>query len=203
MRWGHRGLCDLCLLAAALIVLAAPASPTRAQTAVATDDIVTRLANLETAPNLDLAELRKRAIERVKAKAKTDQPALKRPIIAPELLKLPQVSFDVLFDPDSSVVRPQAYETLGRIADALTRSTLLAYGFLIVAHTESNGKREYNLALSQKRADSIRDALVNTFKLSPKRIQAIGLGEEQMRDANQPAAAVNQQAQIVTIAKAL
>ncbi len=59
------------------------------------------------------------------------------------------------------------------------------------------------MALSQKRADSIRDALVNTFKISPKRIQAIGLGEEQMQDANQPSAAVNQQAQIVTIAKAL
>jgi OOP family OmpA-OmpF porin len=203
MRRGHRGLRDLCLLAAALIVFAAPASPVRAQTAIASDDIVTRLATLETAPDLDLAALRKRALDRIKAKAKTDQPALKRPIIAPELVKLPQVSFDVLFDPDTSIVRPQAYETLGRIADALTRSSMLAYGFLIVAHTDSNGKREYNLLLSQKRADSIRDVLVTTFKISAKRIQAIGLGEEQMLDANQPASAVNQQAQIMTIAKAL
>jgi OmpA-OmpF porin, OOP family len=199
MRLGHRGLRDLCPLAVALIVLAAPAC---AQTAVATDDIVTRLAGLETTPDLDLPALRKLALDRIKAKAKGDV-ALKRPPIAPELLKWPQVSFDVLFDPDSSIVRPQAYEMLGRIADALTRSSMLPYGFLIVAHTESNGKREYNLTLSQKRADSIRDVLVTTFKLSPKRIQAIGLGEEQMRDANQPASAVNQQAQIVTIAKAL
>jgi OmpA-OmpF porin, OOP family len=202
MQRGHRGLRDLCLLASALIALGAPLSPTRAQTAVPTDDIVTRLAGLETTPDLDLPALRKLALDRIKAKAKGDV-ALKRPPIAPELLKLPQVSFDVLFDPDSSIVRPQAYEMLGRIADALTRSSMLAYGFLIVAHTESTGKREYNLTLSQKRADSIRDVLVTTFKLSPKRIQAIGLGEEQMRDANQPAAAVNQQAQIVTIAKAL
>jgi len=43
--------------------------------------------------------------------------------------------------------------------------------------------------------------LVTTFKISPKRIQAIGLGEEQLQDVNQPSAAVNRQFQIVTIAK--
>ena len=78
---------------------------------------------------------------------------------------------------------------------------MLPYGILIVGRTESTGKRDYNLTLSQRRADSIRDVLVTTFKISPKRIQAIGLGEEQLQDANQPASAVNRQFQIVTIAK--
>jgi OmpA-OmpF porin, OOP family len=44
--------------------------------------------------------------------------------------------------------------------------------------------------------------LVTTFKISPKRIQAIGLGEEQLLDPEHPKAAVNQQTQIITVRKA-
>ena len=43
---------------------------------------------------------------------------------------------------------------------------------------------------------------MTTFKISPKRIQAIGLGEEQLQDTNQPSAAINRQFLIVTVAKA-
>jgi OmpA-OmpF porin, OOP family len=201
MRLGNRRLRDICLLAGALIVFAAPTAPARAQAAVATDDMINRLAGLETDPDLNVAALRQRVLERVKSKA--DAVPLKRPPIAPELLKLPRLMVEVQFDPDSSIVRPESYQTLGRIADALCRSTLLPYGFLIVGHTAATGKREYNLTLSQRRADSIRDVLVATFKISPKRIQAVGLGEEQMQDAAKPASALNQQVQIVTIAKPL
>jgi outer membrane protein OmpA-like peptidoglycan-associated protein len=77
----------------------------------------------------------------------------------------------------------------------------LPYGFLIVGHTDATGRREINLTLSQRRADSIRDVLVTTFKISSKRIQAVGLGEEQLLDAEHPKAAVNQQIEIVTVRK--
>ena len=128
---------------------------------------------------------------------------MKRPPVAVQLLKLPQFIADVQFDPDTSIIRPESYRTLGRIADALTHPSLLRYGFLIVGHTDATGKREYNLTLSQRRADSVREVLVTTFKVSAKRLQAVGLGEEQLQDAVHPTAAINQQVQIVTVAKAL
>ena len=71
-----------------------------------------------------------------------------------------------------------------------------AYKFLIVGHTVSTGRRDYNLTLSQRRADVIRDILVNTFKISSKRLQSIGLGEEQMLDSAHPTAPANQQFQV-------
>ena len=117
----------------------------------------------------------------------------------PQLLKLPQFSIEVQFDADSPIIRPDSYRTLGRIADALQNPALLAYGFLIVGHTESTGKREINLTLSQRRADSIRDVLVTTFKVSSKRLQAVGLGEEQLRDTARPAAPVNQRIQVISV----
>ena len=201
MRLGKRGLRDIGLVAVALIAFAAPRFPAHAQEAVTRDDIIKRLSGLEATPDLNVAALRQRAFERAKSKA--DAVPLKRPPIATELLELPRFMVEVQFDPDASTIRPESYQTLGRIADALCHSTLLRYGFLIVGRTDATGKREYNLTLSQKRADSIRDALVNTFKISPKRLQAVGLGEEQLQDAARPTAAINQQVQVVTVAKAL
>jgi OOP family OmpA-OmpF porin len=201
MRLGKRGLRGIGLSAAVLTVLVAPRFPAHAQEAVMRDDIIKRLSGLEATPDLNVAALRQRAFERAKSKA--DAVALKRPPIAAELLELPRFMVEVQFDPDASTIRPESYQTLGRIADALCHSTLLRYGFLIVGRTDATGKREYNLTLSQKRADSIRDALVNTFKISPKRLQTVGLGEEQLQDAARPTAAINQQVQVVTVAKAL
>ena len=124
------------------------------------------------------------------------------PPVASQLLKLPQLAVEIRFDEDVAVIRPESYQTLGRIADVLSDPKLLAYKFLIVVHTVSAGRRENNLTLSQRRADVIREILVNTFKISSKRLQAIGLGEEQLIDAAHPAAAVNQQIQVATVAKA-
>jgi len=197
MRPGN--MLGICLLGA-LILFAAAASPARAQAPVTSDDVINRLARSETAPDLNVAAIRQRALDRIKTKAEP-VPA-KRPRIAPELLKRAQLLVDLQFDPDSAIVRPQSYQTLGVIADALVRAAMLPYGILIVGRTESTGKRDYNLTLSQRRADSIRDVLVTTFKISPKRILALGLGEEQLQDVNQTSAAINRQFQIVTIAKA-
>ena len=98
-------------------------------------------------------------------------------------------------------MQPASYQTLGRIADALVHSSMLPYGVLIVGHTESNGRRENNVILSQRRADAIRDMLVNTFKIATKRVQSVGMGEEQFIDQARPTAPVNNQIQIVTLMK--
>jgi outer membrane protein OmpA-like peptidoglycan-associated protein len=177
-------------------------SPSRGRAAAATrDDIVGQLSRFDTAPELDLAGLRQKTQERSKIRSRTEPPPDKRTPIVPELQSLPGFNVDIQFDPDTPIVRPQSYETLGRIADALVHATLLPYSFLIVGHIEANGKRESNVILSQRRADAIRDILVNTFKISAKRVQAIGLGEEQLLDPAHPTSATNQQIQILTVAK--
>src|SRR5262249_21725630 len=124
-----------------------------------------------------------------------------RPLIAPDLANLPTFTGEIQFDSDTPIIQPASYQTVGRIADAMVHASLLPYTFLIVGHVESNGKREANVILSQRRADAIRDVLVNTFKISAKRIQAIGLGEEQLLDRARPTAAVNGQTQILTLAR--
>jgi outer membrane protein OmpA-like peptidoglycan-associated protein len=48
----------------------------------------------------------------------------------------------------------------------------------IRGHTDAEGKEKYNLKLSQKRAENIRTYLIQHFQIDPKRIHAIGFGEE-------------------------
>jgi outer membrane protein OmpA-like peptidoglycan-associated protein len=185
------------LLAVASITFALPTQPVRAQTAAPASNLVEQLVGPETPADIDVAALRQQAVDRIKSKA--DVTALKRPPIAPQLLKLPQFNFDVAFDPDSSLIRPQSYQTIGRIADALSDPKLVRYTFLVLDHTEATGRRDANLTLSQRRADSIRDVLAGAFKISAKRLQALGLGEEQLRDSSRPTSPANGRAQIVTI----
>jgi OOP family OmpA-OmpF porin len=197
MRSVKRGMQNISLLLGALSVLAWPTAAARAQS-ISTADIIEKLASDEEV-NIDLAALRQQAAERIKARV--DPQPQKRPPIAPQLSKLPQVRFDIVFDPDSSLVRPASYQTVGSIADALTDPKLRPYRYLIVDHVESAGRRDHNLILSQRRADSIRDVLINTFKVAPKRLQALGLGEEQLQDTNRPAGPANARVQIIAIGK--
>lgn len=182
----------------ALAVLALPIATARAQTPVKSADIIEKLA-VDTEADLDLAALKQQAADRIKTRA--DPQPQKRPPIAPQLSKLPQIRFDIVFDQDSSLIRPASYQTIGSIADALTDPKLRPYRYLIVDHVESAGRRDHNLILSQRRADSIRDVLVNTFKVNSKRLQSLGLGEEQLQDVNRPAAPVNARVQLVAIGK--
>jgi OOP family OmpA-OmpF porin len=176
---------------------ALPVSPAWSQETATSEAMVTTLSALETPSDLEVPLLRQQAAERIKAKA--DGIALKRPPLSPQLARLPHVNADIQFNPDTPVIRPESYRTLGRIAEALSSPPLLSLTFLVVGRTEATGRRDVNLALSQRRAEAVRDVLVTTFKISSKRVLAIGLGEEQLQDANNPRATVNQQTEVVTL----
>jgi outer membrane protein OmpA-like peptidoglycan-associated protein len=195
-----RTLREIALVAGGLLWLAA-ASPTFAQGAPTRDDIVAKLDKYQSDLELDVPTLRQQVSERSKSRGKNEPPPQKRTAIAPDLNKLPAFNIDITFDVDTPIVQPESYQTIGRIADALVYSSMLPYTILIVGHIEANGKREANAILSQRRADAIREILVNTFKISAKRIQSVGLGEEQLLDSARPTAPVNNQIQIMTLAK--
>jgi len=186
----------------ALALVLAAGAAVRAQTAPSRDDIVGQLNHFEQASENDVAALKPQVMERAKTRIKNDPGPVNRPLVAPDLTSLPAFNAAIQFDHDTPIIQPASYQTVGRIADAMVHSSLLPYTFLIVGHVESNSKtREANAILSQRRADAIRDVLVNTFKISTKRLHPIGLGEEQFLDRAKPTSAVNGQLQILTFAK--
>ena len=201
MRTRTKALRDIGLCLAVLAAFAVPASPSRGQSIPEREAIIDQLGRFDTAPELDIAALRQRVLDKSRARSRNEPEPSRRPPVAPELLKLPAFNLDIHFDTDTPVVRPDSYQTLGRTADALVNATLLPYSFLIVGHSDATGRREANVLLSQRRADAIRDVLVNTFKISSKRLQSLGLGEEQFIDSAHPTSPANLQIQILTIAR--
>jgi len=82
---------------------------------------------------------------------------------------------DVLFDFDRADVKPGARRTLERIARFLNEYP--ERQVLIEGYTDSTGSREYNMALSDRRARAVRDTLVD-LGVSTPRIQIHGFGPD-------------------------
>jgi outer membrane protein OmpA-like peptidoglycan-associated protein len=148
---------------------------------------------------LTAAELRQRAVDNVRTfPGPTPVDHL---LVIPQLDKLAQFTVEINFDFNSAAIKPESYRDVGAIADALHNPILLGYGILVIGHTDTVGGREYNLGLSQRRADAIRAALIDPFGVNPGVLQAVGLGEEQLQDPKHPTAAVNRRVQLVNIGK--
>jgi outer membrane protein OmpA-like peptidoglycan-associated protein len=118
-----------------------------------------------------------------------------------QLSNLAQMTVAIEFDFNSARIRPRSFQAVGLIADALYSPYLQGYCFLVVGNTDAVGTREYNFKLSQQRADAIRDALINPLAIKPARIEAVGLGEENLLNPANPKAAENRRVQLINIGK--
>ena len=82
---------------------------------------------------------------------------------------------DVLFDFNKYTLKPGAREKMAKVS-----GILLAYPGLklqLEGHTDAIGSDDYNLKLSQQRADAVRDFLVEQG-VATTNIAAVGLGKE-------------------------
>ncbi len=81
---------------------------------------------------------------------------------------------DLMYDVDSAVLKPGAYEELDRVAEVLNKYPQTK--IRIEGHTDSTGSEDYNLKLSEKRAMAVKNALI-LRNVDPARLQTVGLGE--------------------------
>lgn len=184
------------LLSAALMAPVALAAPAAAQAVTSNAQIVQGLqASVADVPNVSAEALRGLAI----AHMKYTGPPESRPPLAIQLDQLAQINVEIEFDLNSAMIKPSSYRTLGSIADAMHNPILLGYKFLVVGNTDTTGTREINLKLSQERADAVMQALATTFRVDPRRLQAVGLGEENLQDVKHPQAAINRRVQIFNL----
>ncbi|MGP9804673.1 OmpA family protein [Paracoccus sp. NSM] len=85
----------------------------------------------------------------------------------------------ITFDTGSAAIRPdqaQQLATLGRIIQEQVRANPREI-FLIEGHTDTVGSEAYNLALSDRRAESVALALAEYFAVPPENMVTQGYGE--------------------------
>jgi outer membrane protein OmpA-like peptidoglycan-associated protein len=102
--------------------------------------------------------------------------AQKGPLGSGTKLRLPD---DQLFQYDSAALQSSAIEQLQKLGTLIKRNPKAT--FSVEGYTDSFGTPEYNLDLSQRRADGVKRYLVEVVGISPAQIDARGYGQTKFR----------------------
>ncbi len=97
------------------------------------------------------------------------------PVQAEPAVETVRVELDVKFDFDKDSVKAESQGDIKNLADFMnqypqTRTT-------VEGHTDSVGSDAYNQKLSERRANAVRQVLVNQYGVSGERVNAVGYGE--------------------------
>ena len=114
-----------------------------------------------------------------------------------EAVRVDAPDVEVLFDLDSAAVTALAKVSLDQLGAALTDPRLAGQKFVVAGHTDGYGPDGYNVVLSQRRAEAVRQYMIDTFKLDPANLIARGFGKSQLKNKRNPFAKENRRVQII------
>jgi OOP family OmpA-OmpF porin len=97
------------------------------------------------------------------------------PMPVEEPAEVVRVELDVKFDFDKAQVKEESYGDIKSLADFMTQYPQT--NTTVEGHTDSVGPDAYNQSLSEKRADAVRDVLVNQYGVEGQRVNSAGYGE--------------------------
>ncbi len=92
------------------------------------------------------------------------------------------VTRGILFAVNSDQIKPESYGVIKDIASVLTENPELRVK--IIGHTDADGDESTNLALSKRRAESVKNSLIKDFNINVSRLETDGKGEIQPTDNN-------------------
>ena len=110
----------------------------------------------------------------------------------------PSLSLLIQFDFNSARVKPESQQALSNLAQALQSKELADSKFAVEGHTDAKGRADYNLKLSQQRADAVR-AFLASNGVADARLVALGKGSGELANPADPLAAENRRVRIVNL----
>ncbi|MBN1566888.1 MAG: OmpA family protein [Acidobacteria bacterium] len=84
------------------------------------------------------------------------------------------VIYGIYFDFNKADVKPESEPTLKEITRLLQQDAKLR--LYVVGHTDNAGGLDYNMKLSQQRADAVVKELASKYKVEDTRLKALGVG---------------------------
>jgi outer membrane protein OmpA-like peptidoglycan-associated protein len=109
----------------------------------------------------------------------------------------PKVDIEVYFDYNSAEITPKARSTLNVLGAALQDPRLAGKKFIFIGHTDAKGDPEYNIRLSDRRAEAVKRYIVSAFSVDASGIALIGDGARKLKTPANPFADENRRVEVV------
>ena len=119
---------------------------------------------------------------------------------------VPEISVEaVKFATGSAVIQPEEARSLSALGQAIREAIDAnpAEIFLVEGHTDAVGNAGYNLALSDRRAESLALALTEYFDVPPENLVVQDYGESDLKIATPEAEKLNRRAAVRRITSLL
>jgi outer membrane protein OmpA-like peptidoglycan-associated protein len=109
----------------------------------------------------------------------------------------PSIDVEINFDYRSAKIGPSAVPSVTALGKALTSPELKGTTFIVAGHTDGKGSFPVNQDLSEKRADAIKQYLVDHFKVPASTLVTVGYGKTKLKNESDPFGGENRRVQVV------
>jgi outer membrane protein OmpA-like peptidoglycan-associated protein len=111
----------------------------------------------------------------------------------------PRLALNILFEFDKDVLTSEDVDILNTLGKAMTSSELAGKTFRLEGHTDSKGTYEYNIDLSQRRANRVQTFLMDNYGIPPQRLITEAFGESRPLPNLDPENGRNRRVEIVNL----
>ena len=111
----------------------------------------------------------------------------------------PKIDLEIYFDYNSAVITAKARPQLDALGEALHSPRLEGAVIVLGGHTDAKGGDEFNLKLSQRRAEAVKRYLVDKLKLTAENLSTVGYGKRELKNKEEPFSGENRRVQVINL----
>jgi len=111
----------------------------------------------------------------------------------------PNIDLDIQFDYNSADIRTASLPSVEALGQALSNPDLKGSTFIVAGHTDAIGGEAFNQGLSERRADTIKNYLVDKFGIPGSDLVTVGYGKDRPKDPKAPMDPINRRVQVVNM----
>jgi len=111
----------------------------------------------------------------------------------------PNIDLEINFDYNSAEISKASLQAAQELGKALSNPSLRGSTFVVAGHTDGIGGDAFNQDLSERRADTIKNYLMQKFGIDGSDLVTVGYGKTKLKDAQNPADRINRRVQVVNM----
>src|ERR1700744_5590983 len=108
----------------------------------------------------------------------------------------PNVNMEVRFDYNSASISEGSMSAVQHLGEALSDQQLAGTTFVVSGYTDAVGGEEFNQGLSERRADTIKQYLVDNYHIAANDLITVGYGKNHLANPTKPDDAANRRVKI-------